>query len=181
MMISDPIEQAWPPAYLGEIPYSDAPVLEMPEIESVKNCGCPLNGLADAIVDDPKDFYLLMAWSASLECINGNDYLALPPVDFSGNVNNWEEVHHSKYPSHKILIRDCYKRAASMFLQFAQERKNRMAHMLLGGTSGIGKTFFVRYFVWRLFNPDGPGDSHDPSTYPSQGNIWSFAPSRELV
>src|SRR6202035_2191229 len=133
----------------------EAPILEMPEIESFRKCRSPLRLLADSLVDHPKDFYLLMAWSSSIEIIKGNEYLALPPVDSSGKVNKWEEVHHSKYPSNKILIRDCYKKAASIFLQFAKEREGRMAHMLLGGTSGIGKTFFARYFIWRLFNPDG--------------------------
>jgi hypothetical protein len=49
--------------------------------------------------------------------------------------------------------------------------------MLLGGTSGVGKSYFARYFIWRLLHPDGQevkelphailyrNDSKDPSGY----------------
>jgi hypothetical protein len=36
--MTDGIKQDWPPTYLGEIPDSEASILEMPEIESLRKC-----------------------------------------------------------------------------------------------------------------------------------------------
>ncbi len=44
----------------------------------------------------------------------------------------------------KIYVRECYKQIASMIIT---ESKSRT---LITGTSGIGKSFFLIYLLWRL-------------------------------
>lgn len=36
--------------------------------------------------------------------------------------------------------------------------------MFLGGTSGIGKSFFTRYMIWRLLHADGVEVTQTPDT-----------------
>src|SRR5204862_825756 len=67
----------------------------------------------------------------------------------------WHDSHNGKYPSDKIYIRNSYDQAFSIFLQATKGMERRMCHLALGGTSGLGKSFFFRYFVWRLLHPDG--------------------------
>jgi len=48
--------------------------------------------------------------------------------------------------------------------------------MLLAGTAGIGKTFFARYFMWRLLHPDGSEVKTPLETilYRSTQDEWSL-------
>src|SRR5437667_10778900 len=52
-----------------------------------------------------------------------------------------------------------------------------MAHMLLGGTSGIRKTYFSKYIVWRLLRVDGVEVHQTPVTilfHPTQSLSWQL-------
>jgi hypothetical protein len=61
---------------------------------------------------------------------------------------------HKKYPPNLLYVRAAYKTAFSIFVNAVNEMQaGEGIHLALGGTSGVGKTFFFRYVIWRLLHP----------------------------
>jgi hypothetical protein len=62
-----------------------------------------------------------------------------------------------------LFIKKSYKDLTNPILGEASSHGfDEEDQLLLPGTSGIGKSFFIRYFVWRLLHPlpavDAPGN-----------------------
>ena len=115
----------------------------------------------------PELNWLLRVWSAVEVHINRKSYLELPPSDINGTVVRWDTMNDGNYPSNKLYIRDSYRTAATHLLAYSQScrAKNRSLNlMLMSGSSGIGKSYFVPYLIWRLFHPDGEFVKKVPET-----------------
>ena len=125
-------------------------------------------------MDAPEDDDMFRIMSATFYTdVGGEHYLTLPKVDSQGENSKWTDNNNSEYPSYRFYVRNSYENAASIFLAFADSRKGQMVHMFLGGTSGIGKTYFSRYMIWRLLHADGVEVPQTPNTIlfrPSQSS-----------
>ena len=77
------------------------------------------------------------------------------PTDSSRrNPTHWIDDGGFKYPSNRIFIRKSYEDIGALILEEALRHSiEDGADMVLSGTSGVGKSFFSRYFVWRLLHP----------------------------
>ena len=149
------LQTQWPPSYLGFVPDAYVKPLEIPGVENVRCCSAPIINSSDRLVNRPGSNPLLAIWSATRQHLGSYDYLVLPPMGPWVASSNWLESHHPGYPSNKIMIRKSYEKAFSIFLKENAKLYRRGSHLALGGTSGLGKTFFYRYIIWRLFHPDG--------------------------
>lgn len=151
-----PAQTQLPPAYLGFIPAPHAEPLHVDGIENVRLCTIPDITSSDDLVNRPGSNPMLAIWSATMQLIGRFKYLVLPPTDPDGEESKWLEDHHPCcYPSNKIMVRRSYENTFSIFLQENAKLPRRGSHLALGGTSGVGKTFFCRYIIWRLLHPDG--------------------------
>ena len=152
-----PIQDQWPPAYLGFVPNPHEDPLQIPGVQNVNTC--TISGAissSDGLVNQPGTNPLLAIWSATRQRIGNFDYLVLPPVaPRQGNTGDWVDSHHPGYPSNRIMVRKSYEKAFSIFLQETARLFRVGCHLALGGTSGLGKTFCYRYIIWRLLHPDG--------------------------
>ena len=120
----------WPAVHLDEIPPSVYPPLELP---------------GNLRLVTPKSVIhstLLYIWCHK--------------IDHDGFLVPAQPPKHIKLPrkisnqTFKIFIRESYKAAFEVLYQAASR-----VRMAIGGTSGVGKTYFVRYLIWRLLHPDG--------------------------
>lgn len=150
-----PIQTQWPPSYLGFVPDSPTEPLHVAGLENVRSRTVSVIGSSDGLVNDPGSNPLLAIWSATRQALGKYDYLVLPPNLPGEADSNWLELHHPGYPSNKIMVRKCYEKAFSIFLRENAKLYRRGSHLALGGTSGLGKSFFYRYIIWSLFHPDG--------------------------
>ena len=86
---------------------------------------------------------------------SGEQYLVLPDgdkwVDEAERVDEGDDT----YESNAIYIRRCYVEIARLMVEHATLTRKR-SRMTLSGTSGTGKSFFIKYFVWYLLHPE-PG------------------------
>ena len=158
-----PLQSQWPPAYLGLVPKAKTLHPVIPILESVATRSNPVLIPSDELVEDPADNPLLEIWSASHQQIGENRYLVLPPGR-DGRPSAWHDSHNGEYPSDKIYIRDTYDQAFSILLSAVRRMDKKMCHLALGGTSGLGKSFFYRYIAWRLLHPDGKEVINGPNT-----------------
>ena len=150
-----PSQRTWPPSVLGIIPLAQNAILNIVNVDHISRCKSSDEYSTDcAVIHSHKDS-LLQIWSADIHTVANASFLTLPREDKTGKASRWGDDSHSSYPSHQIYIRQSYEKAASIFFHYAATQDDDMRQMLLGGTSGIGKTFFARYFVWRLLHPDG--------------------------
>jgi hypothetical protein len=138
-----PIQSQWPPAYLGFVLDILGKPLEIEGVENVRHCTDHNMNSSDELANRPSSNPLLAIWSATRQRIGNYDYLVLPPVGPGGAESNWLESHNPGYPSNKILIRKSYEKAFSIFLKENANLYRRGSHLALGGTPGLGKTFFI--------------------------------------
>jgi hypothetical protein len=150
-----PVHLQYPPVFLGFIPAAHGKPLIVDGIENVRLCTITNVISSDDLVNGPGDNPLLAIWSAKLQVIGAFKYLVLPPTGPNSEESRWLEDHHPGYPSNKLLVRKSYEKAFSIFLAENLKLHRRASHLALGGTSGLGKTFFYRYIIWRLLHPDG--------------------------
>lgn len=172
---SPPIQQIAPAKrQYGKVPIPTGQALNLSGVNLVETSKLPIENLSDKTVNAPEDDDMFRIMSAAFYTgVGGEHFLSLPKVDSQGQNSKWTDNNNSEYPSHRFYVRDSYEKAASIFLTFADSRKGLMAHMFLGGTSGIGKTYFSRYMIWRLLHPDGIEVTQTPKTIlfrPSQSS-----------
>jgi hypothetical protein len=128
---------------------------------------------------------LIDCWSADICTVSGAKFLKLPK--WTKNIeefhtSKWRGLFTDKYPSSKLLIRDCYINVAnSIFANTATAAKmdERIIPMIVSGTPGTGKSFFSRYLLWRLFHPDHTHITKVPDAIvyyddPSSTKGWLF-------
>jgi hypothetical protein len=176
---NDTILKGWPPAKVGTLPRSFFPEMTFKTLDPQAKIDrtCLLRGAE--FLDKPQTNYLLRAWSAKLVNVQDASYLELPTHDIYGGPMTWSGFNYSAYPSNRLLIRKSYVTAASHLFRFAkkslsQKGKRGYNPMLVAGSSGIGKTYFAAYFVWRLFHPDGVHLKHVPDTI-----VWRPRPNNK--
>jgi hypothetical protein len=122
---------------------------------------------AEPVKEKPDLHGLLKCWSAveTPKNENGESYLELPALDIFDKTVSWGDATDSDYPSSKLFIRKSYRTLATHFLTFASSfARKKLNPMLLAGSSGIGKSYFAPYFIWRLFHPDGIEVTRIPDT-----------------
>ena len=67
---------------------------------------------------------------------------------------HWIDDGALKYPSEAIYVRQTYKDLASLILDKASKHDvDEEVQVTLSGTSGIGKSFFICLFIWKLLHP----------------------------
>jgi len=71
------------------------------------------------------------------------------------------------------MVRKSYEKAFSIFLQENTKLHRRGSHLAVGGTSGLAKTFFYGYIIWRLLHPDGNEVKEIPETIFMEGTLIS--------
>lgn len=99
---------------------------------------------------------MLSIRSATRQRIGTYDYLVLPRTGPWVETGNWLESHHPGYPSNRIMIRKSFlRKGVSIFVRDNAKLYRQGSHLALGGTSGLGNTFFYRYLIWSSFHPDG--------------------------
>jgi hypothetical protein len=143
-----------PPIYLGFVPTSPAPRLQGPGLISIDCCILPLLIPSDKLVTETHSNRIVCIWSADLRRFGNHEYLVLPN-SLNGEHASWAQDEDAEYPSNKMLARKSYARAFSIFYSTRQESSRCADAMALVGTSGIGKSFFNNYAIWRLLHPDG--------------------------
>jgi hypothetical protein len=148
----------------GFIPAPHAKPLAVDGIENASLCTRPNVISSDDLVDGSCDNPLLTIWSAEMKVIGGFKYLVLPPTGPNAEESKWLDDHHPGYPSNKLLVRKSYEEASTIFVGENLKLPRRASHLALGGTSGLGKTFFYRYIIWRLLHPDGIEVTKVPKT-----------------
>ena len=160
-----PLRGFWPPPTLGIVPglpFEDSEILESPFLSIVTNSR-PHRHPSDSLVLHPHDNHLLAIWSAQVrhvvswsshtESLQAHEFLELPPHEHQ-RPSKWRDMGHKKYPSNLLFVRAAYKTAFSIFVNAVNEMQaGEGIHLALGGTSGLGKTFFFRYVIWRLLHP----------------------------
>ena len=160
----------------GQAPTPTGQPLNLSGVNLVETSKLPIKSLSDKAVDATEDDDMFRIMSATFYTdIGGEHYFSLPKADSQGQNGKWMDNNdNSEYPSHRFYVRNSYEKAASIFLSFANSRKGLMAHMFLGGTSGIGKTYFSRYMIWRLLHPDGFEVTQTPKTilFRSSQSSW---------
>ena len=157
------LQSEWPPAYLGYVPSSTTQPLQLAGLETVDSRIIPSSLPSDTLVHKKETNPLLNTWSADLRRFGEHDYLILPPT-LTGEESYWRQDENMLYPSDKLLARKSYARAFSNIYKAHQERPGRGRLIALGGTSGIGKSLFNHYVIWRLLHPDGVEVTATPRT-----------------
>ena len=157
------IQSEWPPAYLGYVPSSTSQPLELADLETVDSRMIPPSLPSDTLVNKKETNPLLNTWSADLRKFGGHDYLVLPPT-LNGAESYWRQDENMSYPSDKLLARKSYAKAFSAIYKAHQDAPGRGRLIALGGTSGIGKSLFNHYVIWRLLHPDGVEVTASPRT-----------------
>ena len=159
-----PLQKQWPPSYLGFVPQVPITPLQTHDLEVIDD------------QDHPEDNPLLAIWSATMEYKYLYDYLKLPPLS-NKEESAWIDLDRPWAASDLFLVTGHYQEAFSQIFSHVATNQKGMCHMLLGGTSGVGKSYFARYFIWRLLHPNGQdvkelphailyrNDSKDPSGY----------------
>jgi hypothetical protein len=169
--------KGWPPTKLGQLPTSNhsprtVPGLVLTTSESL------IAAFAESVKEKPTLHGLLKCWSAAEtpQNANGESYLELPALDIFDKSVYWGDAGDSGYPSSKLFIRNSYRTLATYFLTFASSfGPKNWNPMLLAGSSGIGKSYFGAYFIWRLFHPDGVEVTRVPDTI-----IWRAQPASKV-
>ena len=158
------LQKHWPPPYLGWVPQAPTPPLQIHDLEAIDDH------------EHPEDNPLLAIWSATMEKKYEYEYLKLPRT--SGKEESvWIDLDRPWAASDSLLVTEHYHKAFSQIFSHVNTNQKRMCHILLGGTAGIGKSYFARYFIWRLLHPDDQevkelphailycNDAKDPSGY----------------
>jgi hypothetical protein len=126
--------------------------------------------------ESPDTNTLLKIWSAEFtrkERPVLMDVLKLPETAIDGYFSSWLGLVDSSYPSNEFFVRESYHTAVQRLFEFdaAQpiEKVDKsglltVRPMLVAGSSGVGKTFFSMYFIWRLFHADGVNIYSIPDT-----------------
>ena len=136
-----PLQDQWPPRYLGLVPVGKDSGLDPPAfLEPVKHCSLPTVIPANKLVDDPADNPLLEIWSATFEVIGEERYLVLPPMK-DGKPSAWHDSHNGKYPSDKIYVRDSYDQGILHFAQVREWNGEEDVSSGFGRDVRIGKKF----------------------------------------
>jgi hypothetical protein len=153
----------WPPAFFGTVPAlkTDTPILQFGNSLNYIDTSNGFSVPSDEIVDQKRRCPLLLCWTAQTFSLGDYEYLMLPPTrdtTADGNVHTnpmlWIDDGGFKYRSNRIFIRESYKDIATMILdQAASNPVDIGVNIILSGTSGTGKSYFSRYFVWRLLHP----------------------------
>jgi hypothetical protein len=169
-------DSEWPPAQLGIIPRMMKPSLEIDGLSPFETRILPNSHTANVPMKGPalekKTPHLIKIWSATSIIENTNLFLALLAITVSGDTSEWAEDSLFRYNSNRIYVRESYGKAATIFLKYAKSHKKRMVQMQLGGTSGVGKLFFARNFIWRLLHPDGVEGTATPDTILCRIGRW---------
>jgi hypothetical protein len=84
---------------------------------------------------------------------SGEQYLVLPDGETWAE---WVDERDDSYKSNAIYIRKSYIEIAKLIDEYASLTTSKRSRMTLSGTSGTGKSFFIKYFVWHLLHP-APG------------------------
>jgi hypothetical protein len=84
---------------------------------------------------------------------NGEQYLILPDEDKWADEPEWVDDGDDAYESNSIYIRKPYIEIAKLILEHARGITTKRDRMTLSGTSGTGKSFFIKFFVWLLLHP----------------------------
>ena len=84
---------------------------------------------------------------------NGEQYLVLPNEDKWADEAEWVDEGDDAYESNSIYIRKSYIEIAKLILDHARCITTKRDRMTLSGTSGTGKSFFIKYFIWILLHP----------------------------
>lgn len=149
----------WPPKTFGSAPRlrkSTSP-LESENIYHLKSSPCYTHRSDNVGVRKIIKCPLLLCWAAQAVSAQGNEYLTLPPtVDENGvsTPTNWIDDGGLAYPSDSLFVRQSYKDIADMILEEAiRHPLTDEVRMILSGTSGTGKSFFVRVIIWKLLHP----------------------------
>ena len=111
---------------------------------------------ANKVVGDPRDCAVFVCSLARMAMTpNGTRVLELPPSADTVNPICWEDPSRSYYPSNLIFIRQAYVDIEDIIFSrlAALPPAQAQVRILLAGTSGTGKSFFTRYFVWHLLHP----------------------------
>lgn len=156
----DPWLNTWPLQHLGIIPFPDQPGPELGELKRI----------TESIFIQPVELTLdykymkcplVDCWSSQLveDEDKSSHFLELPAqtkVNNSLTQSKWKNVSNDEYPLNRILVRQCYTEIAdAIFDNCNANAEKLMQQMILSGTPGTGKSFFTRYFLWRLLHPDG--------------------------
>lgn len=155
--------KGWPPARFGPIPglKLHCPKLQFGNALKHIDAGNSItfSRQSDQIIDQKRICPLLLCWAAQKPSDKDHEYLLLPPSPHPKDVSsssptNWIDDGGFKYPSDRIFIRKSYEDISDLILEeAARHPMEDGANMVLSGTSGTGKSFFSRYFVWRLLHP----------------------------
>jgi len=156
-------QNEWPPAYLGVVPSSTSQPLQLADVETIDSRMIPRSLPSDTSVEKKETNPLLNTWSAYLRKFGGHDYLVLPRT-LNGDESYWRHDENMKYPSDKLLARKSYAKAFSVIYKEYRDARGRGRLIALGGTSGIGKSLFNHYVIWRLLHPDGVEVTASPRT-----------------
>ena len=84
---------------------------------------------------------------------NREQYLVLPNEDKWADEAEWVDEGDDAYESNSIYIRKSYIEIAKLILDHARCITTKRDRMTLSGTSGTGKSFFIKYFIWILLHP----------------------------
>ena len=111
---------------------------------------------ANEAVGNPNDCAVFVCSLARLATTpNGAPVLELPPSADTVTPIRWKDPAWSHYPSNSIFIRQAYLDIENIIFSklAALPAAQKQVRIMLAGTSGTGKSFFTRYFVWHLLHP----------------------------
>ena len=160
----------WPPQLLGDFPQwnSGAPFFDIQNLDLEKNNGSHLKGISLIYPTGTQQTNMLLKiWSPEITRHQGPSlmrFLKLPDTAVDGSFSSWLGLVDTAYPSDRFFIRESYEIACQRLFEFEaaapiQKVDNSglltVKPLLVAGSSGIGKSFFAMYFIWRLFHPDG--------------------------
>ena len=159
--------KGWPPQYLGTIPPTDEVPVDYPDLIRIHE-GTFLH--LEELKSDYKTMKcpLVDCWSAELVKIGETLLLQLPQFTKINEIittSKWRNLFNDEYPSRQLLVRECYvKISNAIFTNVSAKANKMMQQMIVSGTPGTGKSFFLRYLIWRLFHPDGEFIREVPDT-----------------
>ena len=149
--------KGWPPQYLGIVPRTDEELVDYVDLIHIHE------GILLDLNDLNSDYKtmkcpLVDCWSAELVKIGEALFLQLPQFTKVNEIitaSKWRNLSHDEYLSCQLLVRECYvKIANAIFTNVSTKAHKPMQQMIVSGTPGTGKSFFSRYFIWRLLHPD---------------------------
>jgi hypothetical protein len=117
-----------------------------------------VNCESDILVRERK-LAIYNALCANLVSLKKGEYLVLPDDTYATGrcCHPWQDhALDDLYPSNAIYVRSCYVEIARLLLERAEaslQANTVRTRMTLWGTSRTGKSFFMKYFVWRLLHP----------------------------